>query len=552
MRSPITPRIMPRISGIRPGAFFGRGAGASQGATDFFGRNKKGVASQSKVKAAGSPLLGAAQNISQSLEPQQEYEGVNVNRINQIVENKVNRLIPRIAERVETQVNAFDPNELLSRIFRGGLDELQRFGQNLQSLMVPLQRTFDFIFQSRDILLKLIDQLATASKNLGNSKSPGMGLRGLKTLALAATAAYAAKITWDQIKKANDEGPPPQGGEISGTPPPMGGVEQQQSLTGGEEINTELFNETVGKFGAILSSIEKALYGEEKGSSGDGISLSPPGESTSIPVSQPMSSSGGITLPNTPPEISALMDAVSAGEGDANSIQGQGVIPGVNLENMTIEQAFQTGESYRGKGKTTTGGIGAYQFHPDFHRETAKAAGLDLNKDKFTKENQMRMMRTYLTQVYSRMGGKGGEAGIVKSIQEGNLMSDVVPKLAVDMGWPSLPGGSQPNVNTANFESTFKTAYQTYANMLAPDSGGSQFREQSSREIAQVPSQMLTDEDVQTNIIPINMGSQQQSQDGVPDKIPDGQGATIPFLVPFDQSNIHLMYSRIVYNIVDA
>ena len=102
MRSPITPRIMPRISGIRPGAFFGRGAGAFQGATDFFGRNKKGVASQSRVKAAGSPLLGAAQNISQALEPQQEYEGVNVNRINQIVENKVNRLIPRIAERVET------------------------------------------------------------------------------------------------------------------------------------------------------------------------------------------------------------------------------------------------------------------------------------------------------------------------------------------------------------------------------------------------------------------------------------------------------------------
>ena len=52
----------------------------------FFGRNKKGVASQSRVKAAGSPLLGAAQNISQALEPQQDNEGVNVNRINQIVE----------------------------------------------------------------------------------------------------------------------------------------------------------------------------------------------------------------------------------------------------------------------------------------------------------------------------------------------------------------------------------------------------------------------------------------------------------------------------------
>ena len=64
-----------------------------------------------------------------------------------------------------------------------------------------LQRTFDFIFQSRDILLKLINQLSTASKNLGSTKSPGMGLKGLKTLALAVTAAFAAKITYDQIQK---------------------------------------------------------------------------------------------------------------------------------------------------------------------------------------------------------------------------------------------------------------------------------------------------------------------------------------------------------------
>ena len=121
--------------------------------------------------------MSATQNISQSLEPQVESDGINVTKVERIVENKVNRLVPRISERVEQQVNTFDPNQMLASIFRNGLDGLVRFQQNLQSIMQPLQRTFDFIFQSRDILLKLINQLSTASKNLGSTKSPGMGLK---------------------------------------------------------------------------------------------------------------------------------------------------------------------------------------------------------------------------------------------------------------------------------------------------------------------------------------------------------------------------------------
>lgn len=555
MRSPINPRIMPRLPRFRPGAFFRGGGQNTNASTDFFGRGKSGVAGSSRVQPARSPLIGAVQNISQSLEPQQESDGINVTRINQIVENKVNRLVPRISERVERQINTFDPNEMLARIFRGGLDELQRFQQNLMSLMQPLQRTFDFIFQSRDILLKLIDQLAVASKNLGSSKSPGMGLGGLKTLALSVAAAYAAKITYDQMQKAEKEGPAPQGGQISGAPPPKGGVQQQQSLTGQlDDMDIALFNSTVEQFANVLEGIRSSISPADDNNTDSGAGTNLKGDSSAQSTSTPMGTAGGagISLPNAAPEMLALMDAVSAGEGDVNAIQGQ-IDHGINLEELTIEQAFQAGESMRGKGDTTTGGIGAYQFHPDYHRQTAIDAGLDLNKDKFTKSNQDRMMRSYMTKVYGIQGGKGGEQGMIQSIRDGNLMSDVVPKLAVDMGWPSLPGGSQPNVNTANFQSTYNASFSNYASEtgLNPSLDGSELRSESSRTIAQSPEQIITEDDVQTNIIPLNMGNDQQQKPSLRN-MPDGEGAKVPFLIPFDMGNIHTMYSRIVYNIVDG
>ena len=556
MRSPIRPNIMPSRPGVRPGAFFNRG-GMGRGVSDFFGRTARGVG-RTAVRAGKSALMSAAQNISQSLEPQVESDGINVTKVERIVENKVNRLVPRISERVEQQVNTFDPNQMLASIFRNGLDGLVRFQQNLQSIMQPLQRTFDFIFQSRDILLKLINQLATASKNLGSTKSPGMGLRGLKTLALAVTAAFAAKITYDQIQKANAEGPPPQGGEISGTPPPMGGVEQQQSLTGelsGEDVAS--FNATVREFSAILEGIRDSMNTESPSqSSGSnesgGVKIPPQQQSTSEAASPTMGGASGVKIPDAPPEIKALMDSVSAGEGDVNAIQGQRD-HGLNLEEMTIEEAFKAGEDMRGKGDTTTGAVGAYQFHPDYHRQTAIDAGLDLNKDKFTRSNQDRMMRAYMTKVYAAQGGKGGEAGMVESIRSGNLMTDVIPKLSVDMGWPSLPGGSQPNVHTANFQATYNASYQHYstASGLIPSPDAASLRSDASREISQPPEQFIAEEDGSITVLPMNTGGQ-QSEGPQHTSIPDGEGAKIPFLVPFDQGNIHTMYSRIVYNIIDA
>ena len=138
-----------------------------------------------------------------------------------------------------------------------------------------------------------------------------MGLKGLKTLALAVTAAFAAKITYDQIQKKNAEGPPPQGGEISGTPPPMGGVEQQQSLTGelsGEDVAS--FNATVREFSAILEGIRDSMNTESPSqSSGSnesgGVKIPPQQQSTSEAASPTMGGASGVKIPDAPPEIKA-------------------------------------------------------------------------------------------------------------------------------------------------------------------------------------------------------------------------------------------------------
>ena len=155
---------------------------------------------------------------------------------------------------------------------------------------------------------------------------------------------------------------------------------------------------------------------------------------------------GGNLIPgDAPEEIKALMSTISGGEGGPTSVQGIGAVEG--LDNMTIDDAITKAKSFIGKG-SSTGALGAFQFHSSYLRERAVQAGLDPTKDKFSMENQTQIMRNFMTEVYTAGGGQGGEAGMLKALKEGKIESEIFPKLSKDLGWPSLPGGSQPNVHT--------------------------------------------------------------------------------------------------------
>lgn len=273
---------------------------------------------------------------------------------------------------------------------------------------------------------------------------------------------------------------------------------------------------------------------------------------------------GGSTLPgDAPPEIKALMSTISGGEGGPNSVQGIGEVKG--LSDLTIDQAINKAKSYIGKG-SSTGALGAFQFHSSYLRERAVNAGLDPTKDKFTMENQTKIMRNFMTQVYTAGGGKGGEAGLLNDLRSGNLEAKVFPKLSKDLGWPSLPGGSQPNVHTPQAAKRYaeylkkykaqptttpsKTAQTTTTNIAPAQTG--QTQQMKAQSISQPPPKQQP----QVNVIPMDLSgaSQQQQGGGTITQPPQQQkvGPTVPFLSPSNPDNFLVLYSKMVYNIVDG
>lgn len=178
------------------------------------------------------------------------------------------------------------------------------------------------------------------------------------------------------------------------------------------------------------------------------------------PTPPPPGGPSGNLLPgDAPAEVKALMETISGGEGGPNSVQGIGEVDG--LSDMTIDDAIAKAKSYIGKG-SSTGALGAFQFHSSYLRERAQAAGLDPSKEKFTMENQTKIMRNFMTQVWTSGGGAGGEAGLVKALKSGDLEGTVFPKLSKDFGWPSLPGGSQQNVHSAGSGQRYKKHLAKY------------------------------------------------------------------------------------------
>ena len=248
---------------------------------------------------------------------------------------------------------------------------------------------------------------------------------------------------------------------IFGLPPgfiqkAVGGVSsssRESTPQGGEEGEGDkknLFEKMFDGFGGLLEGLANRIN-NNNGGGGPGTLL--PGDA--------------------PAEIKALMSTISGGEGVVDSIQGYGSHAG--LEDMTIDEALVVANRLIDEGKSETGALGAFQMHSSYLRQRAIDAGLDPSKDKFSMENQTKIMRNFMTQVWTAGGGADGEAGMLQALKSGNLESEVFPKLSKDLGWPSLPGGSQPNTHTAGAAQRYQQNLQAYQAVSAtpPPAGGS-------------------------------------------------------------------------------
>lgn len=237
---------------INPGKFF---KGKKEGLVKGIKGGIKGL-QQSKVKGKNSLL-----NVK-SLEPiRPDLKQGGVRKVGRLVTNKVQSLVPKIAKSVTSKVNQFDPNALLGKIFDGGLNSLQGFASGLGGLKNSLQRNLEFLKEAKGIIVDLINKMAKAKPRGGGGgffKGLIKNIAKVGLLAMAFKAAPAAMgVAAVGGRLALGAGALVAGGMLAGKA--FGAIKKrlQKKKQGEDKIDGDKFNEIIERFQSELNMIEK-------------------------------------------------------------------------------------------------------------------------------------------------------------------------------------------------------------------------------------------------------------------------------------------------------
>lgn len=530
-----------------------------------------------KIKQVDANITNQVQQIKQEQTNQVTQLQTFVQNIRQQTNNFAKQLSEDYKKRIQ-DVDTAKPIGILDRFlkaYQNAIGFIQFFGsgknikqlrEGLQTLKTSFTESFEIAKLIRQTILKIVTQLSNLPKATPGA-SPGLsldvdvpggplkrtaprnarfggrgaGMLGLGLGAVAAGTAVNALADTDRLQTL---------------PQVVGG------LTGG----------IIDSFAFIVSKFANAVEEMIKGSTNKETPSSQPGPSTggAAPTAKPSSPGTGTTPGSTmtpggaPPEIKALMDAISSTEGTWDSVnygKGPGKIKG--LENMTIDQALSASDEYRKK-YGGTGTLGRYQHHPDYLRKRAIDAGLDPKTALFTKENQSLIQRVFLDKTF------GGEAQLVEQVRKKDWQG-LSKKLGQNIGWPSLPGGSQaqPGYTYQQFGTKVETALKNYVSLkppsAKPDKGMGMLegvdpsmidvgqRKALGINISQPPPSQAKPSIVSLPLAGGQQMPQQQSGGGGGQMIipPEQKGPSVPLLPSSDSNNFMTMYSKIVYNIVD-
>ena len=210
---------------------------------------------QSKVKGKNSLL-----NVK-SLEPiRPDLKQGGVRKVRRLVENRVQTLVPKLAKSVTSKVNQFDPNALLGKIFDGGLNSLNSFASGLGGLKNSLQRNLEFLKEAKGIIVDLITKMAKAKPRGGGGFFKGLikNIAKVGLLAMAFKAAPAAMgVAAVGGKIALGAGVLAAGGMLAGKA--FGAVKRglEKKKQGADKIDGDKFNEIIERFQSELNMIEK-------------------------------------------------------------------------------------------------------------------------------------------------------------------------------------------------------------------------------------------------------------------------------------------------------
>jgi hypothetical protein len=531
---------------------FGRSPGLRGGFSSSGERGIGGRLGASRVRPAPSPLLGAVNNISQTLGGGVETTP-QTTVINRLVNQRVQNILPSLTNKIERQVNTFDPGDLLNKVFKGGITELEKLGSAITSIIKPLKRVFTFLTDSSKILTKLIKKLLTG----GRSGGPSFGLKNLLGLAMPMMAAASTFMAMETMQRAQKEPTIDQDAPIDELSPTEGGQRPSRvdpdkegssdSLPG--QLTTEeldVFNQSVKRFNKLLDGLIKAQLAEKPTQSSSGSSSATSTTPMAAPPTPPPGPGGpGGDVTGTPGAISkdrfTIGDSVAMLKGlGASDEEAQRLSVNMKYESSG-DPTIDTVKSGLDPTKSNEYSIGLYQINWKAHKNGPIARELGI-----TNEDQLRDPVTNAMFAIKLYRSQGNAAWSARSKVTNADRAEASQSL---QGWQEryrVMGGQSPYA-------TGTTGGLTEPTTVQPDTSTTQ---QQTNVNAQVISRDAASvatgsgEPIVNNTV-VEVPAQPQPRPPKMDAGPSQSAVQVPFFLSMKE-DIHIMYSKIVYNVVDA
>ena len=552
-----------------PGLSSRGGFGVARSRTPMFGRSpalrggfssagERGIGGRlgaSRVRPAPSPLIGAVNNISQSIVGGSETTP-QTTVINRLVTQKLTNLVPQLANKIERQVNTFDPGELLNKVFQGGITELERLGSAITSILKPLKKVFTFLTDASKILTKLVKKLMTGGRRGG----PAFGMKNLLGLAMPMMAAGSTLMAMETMQRASKEAPIDQdapvdelGPEVDGARPSMvdPNMEGSSDYIPGQLTNEELdvFNQSVKKFNKLLDGLIKAnLRPEEQTSKFD-----PSRAVASTPMAgmQESTNPGGGDLNMSPQDINK--DRFSIGDSVA-LLKGMGATDeeaqrlSVNMKyESSGDPTIDTVKSGLDPNKENEYSIGLYQINWKAHQNGPIAKKLGI-----TNEDQLRdpvINARFAIELYRTQGNSAWAAR--SKVTDADRL-EARQALPGSMERFRQMGGRLRGVEdqiSANEAARTAAANDPNSFFEAP-SAAQVALENNAYMISRDAASVSQGEPIVNNTV-IPAPAQPVQQQPQVNAGPSQSAVQVPFFLSMKE-DVHIMYSKIVYNVVDA
>ena len=532
---------------INPGKFL---KGKKEGLIKGVKGGVKGL--QSKVKGKNSLL-----NVK-SLEPiRPDLKQGGVRKVGRLVTNKVQSLVPKIAKSVTSKVNQFDPNALLGKIFDGGLNSLNSFASGLGGLKNSLQRNLEFLKEAKGIIVDLITKMAKAKPRGGGGgffKGLIKNIAKVGLLAMAFKAAPAAMgVAAVGGKMALGAGALVAGGMLAGKA--FGAIKKRlQKKKGADKIDGDKFNEIIDRFQSELNMIEKRKRRrkddkpekdeQEEVKKDETDSTTDTTESKVEPQEEVMGGS-----PN------AILKIEEGGKMIITPTQGGEEKPDdKGGKESTIEPAAEK-EKPQGLKRVAAGFMDFATGNMfDFDSRGSSVDGLK----RFLKGDKGETGDKGNRGALGSQGPSGRRAAFREKIEtlknKKKYGGTGKPITVGDKTYKPGDEGYLEAFNTVS-DATYKSGAITPLGEAKPAPSEADAKLEISKDIAQPAIQPSGGGTGGGTILPVPIPAQDKKRTAGSTPIQRTQNATknvVPILPAIDMSNIHIQYSRSVFNIIDA